>query len=66
MQIANLDAGNDLDGVELVKQGVEQKGIFLKIDLTRMASAVGGREAPPARPKPGGSSRPKNPNQDKI
>lgn len=66
MQIANLDAGNDLDGVEVVKQGVEQRGIFLKIDLTRMASAAGGGEAPPVRPKPGDSSRPKNPNQGKI
>jgi hypothetical protein len=37
MQIANLGAGNDLDGVELVKAGVQTKGIFLKIDLTRMS-----------------------------
>jgi hypothetical protein len=36
MQIANLGAGDDLDGVELVKAGVHTKGIFLKIDLTRM------------------------------
>ena len=36
MQIANLDAGNDVDGVELVKQGVRDKGIFLRIDLSRM------------------------------
>lgn len=36
MQIANLEAGQDLEGVELVKQGVERKGIFLKIDLDRM------------------------------
>jgi len=36
MQIANLESGQDLDGVELVKQGVDRTGIFLKIDLDRM------------------------------
>lgn len=37
MQIANLESGQDLEGVELVKQGVDRKGIFLKIDFDRMA-----------------------------
>jgi hypothetical protein len=37
MQIANLESGQDLEGVELIKQGVDRRGIFLKIDLDRMA-----------------------------
>jgi hypothetical protein len=37
MQIANLESGQDLEGVELVKQGVDRKSLFLKIDLDRMA-----------------------------
>ncbi len=36
MQIANLGSGQDVEGVELIKQGVDRKGIFLKIDLDRM------------------------------
>lgn len=35
-QIANLESANDLDAVELVKRGVDEKGIFLKINLTEM------------------------------
>jgi hypothetical protein len=36
MQIANLGSGQDVEGVELIKQGVDRRGIFLKIDLDRM------------------------------
>lgn len=43
MQIANLEAGQDVDGVELIKQGVDRRGLFLKIDLDRLA-----RDARPA------------------
>jgi len=50
MQIANLSAGKDLDGVDIVKQGIEQKGIFLKIDLTRMALNARGPQEPSFRP----------------
>ena len=46
MQIANLESGQDLEGVEMVKQGVDRKDVFLKIDLERMA-----REAAPVRKK---------------
>jgi hypothetical protein len=46
MQIANLEAGQDLDGVELIKQGVDRKGIFLKIDLDRMGRDARGKAAP--------------------
>lgn len=42
MQIANLESGQDLDGVEMVKQGVDRKSLFLKIDLDRMAREAGG------------------------
>ncbi|MBP1770119.1 MAG: hypothetical protein H6P96_737 [Candidatus Aminicenantes bacterium] len=48
MQIANLGSGQDVEGVELVKQGVDARGIFLKIDLDRM-----GRDARPAVTVPG-------------
>jgi hypothetical protein len=48
MQIANLESGQDVEGVELVKQGVDARGIFLKIDLDRM-----GRDARPAITVPG-------------
>jgi hypothetical protein len=46
MQIANLGSGQDVDGVELIKQGVASRGIFLKIDLDRM-----GRDARGPAPK---------------
>ena len=50
MQIANLGSGQDVEGVELIKQGVDRRGLFLKIDLDRM-----GRDArdpvEPASPK---------------
>jgi len=57
MQIANLGSGQDVEGVELIKQGVDRRGIFLKIDLDRM-----GRDArssvDPASPA-GGTKFPK-------
>ena len=46
MQIANLESGQDLEGVELIKQGVDRKGIFLKIDVDRMGRDARG----PIRP----------------
>lgn len=49
MQIANLGSGQDLDGVELIKQGVDRQGLFLKIDLDRMARDSRGPAAPPAK-----------------
>jgi len=48
MQIANLEAGQDLEGVDLIKQGVDRKGIFLKIDLDRMGREARGPAAPSA------------------
>jgi hypothetical protein len=36
MQIANLDAERDLRGVEIVKSGVERKGLLFKINLEQM------------------------------
>jgi hypothetical protein len=57
MQIANLGSGQDVEGIELIKQGVDRRGIFLKIDLDRM-----GRDArssvDPASPA-GGTKLPK-------
>jgi hypothetical protein len=51
MQIANLESGQDLEGVELVKQGVDRKGLFLKIDLSRMGRAAAGAPPAPVRTK---------------
>ncbi len=50
MQIANLGSGQDVEGVELIKQGVDRRGIFLKIDLDRMGRDARGPvdPAPPA------------------
>jgi hypothetical protein len=50
MQLANLESGQDVDGIELIKQGVDRGGIFLKIDLDRMARDArgGSRPASPA------------------
>jgi len=58
MQIANLEAGQDLDGVEMIKQGVDRKSLFLKIDLDRMAREArsDGQAVPPAS-KPGKKSQ---------
>ena len=46
MQIANLESGQDVDGIELIKQGVDRGGIFLKIDLDRMARDARGGSRP--------------------
>jgi len=57
MQIANLGSGQDVEGIEFIKQGVDRRGIFFKIDLDRM-----GRDArssvDPASPA-GGTKLPK-------
>ncbi len=55
LQIANLEAGQDLEAVDIVKQGVEQTGLFLKIDLTQMARDARG----PAPKASGPSDKPK-------
>jgi hypothetical protein len=36
LQIANLEAGHDLSAVEMVKSGVDRRGILLKLDLEEM------------------------------
>ncbi len=53
MQIANLESGQDLEGVEMIKQGVDQKGLFLKIDLDRMAREARGGAPAPQGQRPG-------------
>lgn len=44
IQIANLESENDLEAVEIVKQGVESRGLLLKINLNEMGRdfSVGG------------------------
>lgn len=36
MQIANMEKKNDIDGIELVKAGVNSSGIFLKINIQQL------------------------------
>jgi len=36
MQIANLEEQHDIDGIDLIKSGVDKKGIFLKINIQEM------------------------------
>lgn len=48
LQIANLESGQDLEGVDLVKQGVDRKGLFLRIDLDRLGRDARGPAAAPA------------------
>jgi hypothetical protein len=47
LQIANLESKNDLEAVEFVKQGVENGGLLLKINLNEMGRDLsgGGRRA---------------------
>lgn len=40
LQIANLEAESDLEAIELVKDGVENRGILLKINLADMRQAT--------------------------
>jgi hypothetical protein len=49
IQIANLESQNDLEAVGFVKQGVENRGVFLKINLSEMGGDLSryGRGAAP-------------------
>ena len=42
LQIANLEAENDLEAVEFVRQGVENGGLLLKINLSEMSGELSG------------------------
>jgi len=51
LQIANLETENDLEAVEFVKQGVENRGVLFKINLSEMGGdlSTGDREAGPEK-----------------
>jgi hypothetical protein len=51
LQIANLESKNDLEAVEFVKQGVENRGLLLKINLSEMGGDLsrGGRRPAPEK-----------------
>jgi len=55
LQIANLEAEQDLEAVELVQTGVESRGIFLKIHLADVGGSYDNLE----------STKPKKPATDK-
>jgi len=52
MQIANLESGQDLEGVELIKQGVDRNGLFLRIDVDRMGRDARAQAAAPGKAAP--------------
>ena len=51
LQISNLEPPDDFEAVEFVKQGVESRGIFLKINLSEMGGdlSFSGREPAPEK-----------------
>jgi hypothetical protein len=51
LQIANLEAENDLEAVAFVKQGVESGGLLLKINLSEMSGELSGTGRNPAPEK---------------
>ena len=55
LQIANLESENDLEGVELVRAGVDKRGLLLQINLSEMAgetkARTSGASAPADKPK---------------
>lgn len=59
LQIANLGSGQDAEGIELVKQGVDARGIFLKIDLDRLGRGARTAAPTPAKPGAGNANRSK-------
>jgi Putative zinc-finger len=52
LQISNLESQNDFEAVGFVKQGVESRGIFLKINLSEMGGDLflSGPEPAPEKP----------------
>ena len=50
LQIANLEEQNDLRGVEMVRSGMDRKGVLLKINLEQMRLS----DLAPQRPDPKG------------
>jgi hypothetical protein len=40
LQIANLESGHDLSAIEMVKSGVDRRGILLKINLNEMQDSA--------------------------
>jgi hypothetical protein len=52
LQIANLEAENDLEAVDIVKQGVESRGLLLKINLSEMGGDLYGSGQGAAVEKP--------------
>lgn len=52
LQIANLESKNDLEAVEFVKQGVENRGVLLKINLSEMGGDLSRAGQGPVPEKP--------------
>jgi hypothetical protein len=50
LQIANLESENDLEAVELVQRGVDERGLLLKINLNDMAREDRAGKPGPAAP----------------
>jgi hypothetical protein len=58
IQIANLESENDLEAVEFVKQGVANRGLLLKINLSEMRQDTAANDPKPLREKtPSGKTK---------
>jgi hypothetical protein len=53
LQIANLEAENDQPEIEMVKSGVDRKGVLFKINLEQMRMSGAAKSAPEHEPKSG-------------
>jgi len=51
LQIANLESELDIDGIEMIKSGVDRKGIMLKINLEAMQEAGKSQTSPKTEKK---------------
>jgi len=52
LQIANLESENDLEAIEIVKEGIDRRGILMEINLTdlRLSMKKGERSMSPEQP----------------
>ena len=62
LQIANLETAKDYPALEIVKQGVEQNGLLLKINLEQMQA----QKAPPAAQKASPATKSKQSSSSSI
>ena len=52
LQIANLESDNDLDAIELVRDGINRRGILMEINLTDLRLSMDKNKGPEALKQP--------------